>query len=87
MPQTTPERAARWPGYDAQATKFLEDAGYLLTKDWCWIKPTSEHEPTNREADAVICLIEEWDFGGIRDVKRYETRFRTTKANSLPNER
>ena len=81
MPQTTPERRARWPGHDTQAIKHLEDAGYALTKDWCWIKPTPEHKPTGREEDAVTYLIQEWDFGGIREAKAYETRFRTKKAN------
>lgn len=64
MPQTTPERAARWPGYDAEAIGFLKSQGWVLGRDWCWSHP--EHrEPTERERDAMFYLIEEWDFGGI----------------------
>lgn len=66
MPQTTPERAARWPGMDSEATNFLSAAGYELNRDWTWTKPTPEHVPTERERDAAIYLIEEWDFDGIR---------------------
>jgi len=65
MPQTTPERAKRWPGMDSEAIEFLEDAGYTLRKDWAWDKPSKNHKPTERERDAVIYLIEEWDFDGI----------------------
>lgn len=64
MPQTTPERAARWPGMDRQAMLFLKSRGYRLTKDWCWTHPERK-EPDEREADAIIYLIEEWDFDGL----------------------
>ncbi len=64
MPQTTPERAARWPGMDAEAMGFLQKQGYVLRKDWLWTKPKPDHEPTERERDAILYLIEEWDFGG-----------------------
>lgn len=65
MPQTTPDRAARWPGMDQEAIHFLEIAGYKLTTYWGWNKPTPNHKPTERERDAIIYLIEEWDFAGI----------------------
>lgn len=64
MPQTTDERRARWPDGDSEAIKFLRGQGYDLTKRWSWIKP-SNHTPTEREIDAVVYLIEEWDFDGI----------------------
>lgn len=64
MPQTTPERAARWPGGDSEAILFLRSAGYALRRDWSWQSP--DHAPTDRELDAVVYLIEEWDFDGIR---------------------
>lgn len=65
MPQTTPERAARWPGMDHQAIKFLKDQGYTLQRNWFWTLPTLSHIPTIKENDAILYLIQEWDFGGI----------------------
>jgi hypothetical protein len=65
MPQATDEQRARWPGWDAEAIKFLEDAGYKLTRDWEWIKPVG-HTPTERELDAIDYMCNEWDFGGIQ---------------------
>ncbi len=64
MPQTTPERAARWPGMDTQAIQFLEKRGYRLGRDWFWTIPEYRAYPTRKEADAMRYLIEEWDFGG-----------------------
>ena len=63
MPQTTPERAARWPGMDAEAIECLEAGGWKLGRDYVWRHPDGK-KPTEREIDAVIYLIEEWDFGG-----------------------
>ena len=65
MPQTSPERAARWPGMDHQAMKYLEDQGYRLSRSWHWYAPSKTHIPTEKEMDAILYLIEEWDFGGI----------------------
>jgi hypothetical protein len=65
MPQTTPERRARWPGGDQGAIDHLKTQGYRLLKGWTWVKPSPAHEPTEREIDAIIYLIEEWDFGGL----------------------
>lgn len=78
MPQTSPERRARWPGGDEQAIKYLEDAGYSLTFDWCWIRPQGRW-PTKREIDAVAYLVEEWDFGGMRKAETNEPPFRTKR--------
>ena len=65
MPSTTPERRARWPGWDAEAIAFLEAAGYRCTDQWTWQLPRRGHEPTERELDAIIYLIEEFDWGGL----------------------
>ena len=70
MPSTTPERQARWPGMDAEAMNFLESRGYKLNRDWCWSPPEPDHDPTVREVDALIYLIEEWDYGGLESEKR-----------------
>lgn len=65
MPQTTPERAARWPGLDSQAMEFLKRKEFKLTNAWSWDKPTPDHILTDREEDAILYLMQEWDFGGI----------------------
>ncbi|UQS95130.1 hypothetical protein Pam3_59 [Pseudanabaena phage Pam3] len=67
MPQTTPERAARWPGGDQEAIGCLEDGGWMLSRDgkWQWTHPDPTRKPTGREIDAAVYLIEEWDFGGM----------------------
>lgn len=65
MPQTTPERAARWPGMDEEAIGYLRGRGFKLRRDWFWEKPTPDYELGDREIDAIRYLIEEWDFGGI----------------------
>ena len=65
MPQTTPERAARWPGMDSEAIVYLRSLGWRLNQDWSWTPPTPDYEQTERENDAIWYLIEEWDFGGI----------------------
>ena len=64
MPQTTHERAARWPGRDGQAMEYLEGQGYKLTRQWSWVIPEGQYEPTEREEDAILYLIQEWDFAG-----------------------
>lgn len=72
-PSTTPDRRARWPGWDMQAITVLESAGYKPTPDWKWIPPKG-HTPTERELDAIEYLIEEFDWGGL--VRAYCTRKR-----------
>lgn len=64
MPSTTPERAARWPGIDEQAVKYLERRGYVLNHDWTWSRPCRVI-PKETDWDAMLYLIEEWDFGGL----------------------
>jgi len=65
MPSTTPERAARWPGMDYQAMDYLKGHGFTLTPHWTWRKPSPGHVISDKEEDAIVYLIEEWDFGGI----------------------
>lgn len=64
MPQTSKERAARWPGMEGEASSYLEDHGYKLTYAFKWKLPKKGHTPTEKESDAIWYLIEEWDFGG-----------------------
>jgi len=63
MPQSTPERRARWGIDDAAAMKYLRQQGFNLHADWCWTH-IDGREPDAKEADAIIFLIEEWDMGG-----------------------
>lgn len=84
MPQTTPERAARWPGMDGQAMDYLEGQGYTLNKDYSWKLPGPHHEVSEKEKDAIIYLIEEWDFDGILTLKtecRHPNRRQPDKYN------
>lgn len=60
MPSTTPERAARWPGGDAQACIYLRTGGFRWPGGM--IQHPEGREPTEREWDAIAYLCEEWDF-------------------------
>lgn len=64
MPSTTPELAAKFPDGDQEAMSVLRSGGYVLTRRWEWYHPLDK-EPTERERDAIIYLIEEWDFDGL----------------------
>lgn len=64
MPSSTPERQARWKD-DSNATAFLTDRGYKLTREWEWVLPTPDHVPTEDEIDAINYMVEEWDYGGL----------------------
>lgn len=67
MPQSSKQMRKRWGGAqgigDDKAVKYLESKGYTLTDDFCWKKPSKDHEVTVKEADAMLFLIEEWDYG------------------------
>ena len=71
MPQTNDKRRARWPGWDTQAILYLESMGYILTEDWRWKHISDPHNvPTEKEWDAIIYLVEEFDFGGLYEDHR-----------------
>lgn len=70
MPQTIPERAARWPGGDQQAMTHLASRGFRMPHDgrWTYHHPTLTWETmSERDRDAIIYLAEEWDFGGFEE--------------------
>ena len=73
MTSSTPERRERWGIDERKAMDFLESAGYRLDADWCWVSPkvTGANDKwthcTDKEADAIIFLIEEWDMGGLKN--------------------
>lgn len=53
---------------DEGPTKFLEDAGYVLTPEWLW-KPKpgvrTLNDMTRKEFEALMFLVHEWDFGSL----------------------
>lgn len=63
MPQTSEERRKRWPGWDSQAIDHLVKRGYIATRQFTWRNPLGL-APTIMDEDAVIYLIEEFDWGG-----------------------
>ena len=67
MPQAPEELRAEWG--DDKAIRFLEAAGYVLTRNWEWELPSPGHVPTAKELSAISYLFHEWDFGGIADDK------------------
>lgn len=69
MPQASQELREEWMAdgiaSDEKAMQYLKAAGYRLTRQWFWIKPTPAHSPTDKEWSAICFLVDEWDFGGI----------------------
>lgn len=74
MPQASNELRALMkvrfgdPISDAGPTKFLEEAGYMLTRDWTWLPKEGVKnygDMTQEEYDALRFLVHEWDFGGL----------------------
>lgn len=64
MPQTSDERRARWPSWDTQAIEHLESRGFVATRNYTWRNPKNL-ELTEKDHDAIIYLIEEFDWGGF----------------------
>lgn len=53
---------------DEGPMRTLTEAGYRLTGDWIWLaRPgvTCSEDVPAEEADCILFLIEEWDFGGV----------------------
>lgn len=73
MPQATPElRHVMLVNFGSEVgdegpIKFLENAGYVLNRNWTWKRPTPFIAPTELEALCILFLIEEWDFGGLEE--------------------
>lgn len=67
MPSGSPTRHTRW-GDDSNAVAYLQRQGYVLNRNWLWEPPPrikSWSDVAVLEEDAVIYLIEEWDYGGV----------------------
>lgn len=47
--------------------KFLENAGYTLSRQWEWSKPgiTNLKQMSREEFDCLLFLVHEWDYGGL----------------------
>jgi hypothetical protein len=67
MPQATEELRAEWGVMPEEAIQFLLTAGYRLTDDWTWESPSRESTPQERRV--ILFLIQEWDFGGLAEIR------------------
>lgn len=67
MPQASDELRKKWGIDDGKATKFLKDAGFILNRDWSWTSPKPENEITEDEWGAISFMIQEWDYGGLKE--------------------
>ena len=74
MPQASEELRKQMAEYfggsgimDTAPTKFLQDAGYTLTREWTWDKPgvTDYDQMSRKEFECLMFLCHEWDFGGL----------------------
>lgn len=47
--------------------KYLENAGYVLARDWTWSKPgvVDLREMTRDEFECLLFLVHEWDYGSL----------------------
>lgn len=73
MPSSSPELLKMWGGErgvaDDKAVGFLIDRGYELTKGWFWKAPKGLTDYTDmpyEEYDAIMFLIQEWDYGEVK---------------------
>ena len=60
------------PISDSGPIKYLEDAGYTLTKKWQWKPKPGVINPaqmTQEEFECMVFLVHEWDFGGLLEPK------------------
>lgn len=53
---------------DYGPTKLLESHGFVLTREWKWIKPVPSHTLNEIEWTCLQFLIDEWDFGGLHRI-------------------
>lgn len=74
MPSTSQEMLDWMSNYhgpefkmDSTAIAFLEEKGYVLTRDWQWIPPKGITLQTMPQDDYMhlLYLVQEWDFGGL----------------------
>lgn len=73
MPQSSDEMRAlmhKWFGNEideAGPIKFLVSHGYVLCHDYHWELPVPAHRISREEWACIKFLIEEWDFGSVRE--------------------
>lgn len=66
MPQAPEELRHEW-ACDSTAISYLEKRGFTLNRDWTWYKEGQALDNlTPKEFRAILYLIQEWDFGGLR---------------------
>lgn len=54
-------------GTDHAPLEFLKSHGWVLTHDWLWVPPTPAYAASCYEIECIIFLVDEWDFGWIKD--------------------
>lgn len=68
-PQASQELRDQWDGA-CHCLEYLNQRGWRLNRQRCWIPPTKDCKPTRLEYSAIEYLVEEWDYGGIYRPKR-----------------
>ena len=56
--------------YFLDTIKYLEEAGYKLTKGWLWepkLGVTTLGGMTRDEFECLMFLIDDWDFGSLSE--------------------
>ncbi|MBP7704137.1 MAG: hypothetical protein KA105_02490 [Caulobacter sp.] len=79
MPQASDDLRAEMeqrfgdPVDSAGPIRFLRERGWTLHRDWTWSKPGQGFwDIPEDEAACIHFLVDEWDFGGVRDGDAYE---------------
>jgi len=65
MPQASTHLRKEWGVYTTEAINYLENHGWILTRQWQWKRLDGRRKPRRKEWRAMCFLIEEWDFGGV----------------------
>jgi hypothetical protein len=65
MPQATSALRARWHGSMREPLAHLALAGWKVTADFEFRKPSPAYVPTADDLSAIEYLHQEWDYGGI----------------------
>lgn len=81
MPSGPPELHEFWSNYytdwedermmksgDFNASRYLKEQGFTLTRGWEWTHPTHKdyNDLSELEYSAIYYMVHEWDYGGFR---------------------
>ena len=62
VPQASKKLRDYWES-DQRAIAYLKGRGFILTRDWHWVKP-SELAISEKDQSSIGYMIHEYDFGG-----------------------